>query len=201
MTKTKYSRYSFFSDSKIQSYDASLRDIKDFLVDELKILLLDSDILVKLTLLKEIPQFFVFLGRQLANDVLLSHIITYLNDSSWELRWYDTLLISSAFLETIVSISTSLGSKELEEYILPLIMMSIFGKSLKLTLDAEEIVIHHSLQSLISLAELRILSKQRIKSIFNVVAPLLSHPSVWIRKSKNFLCKIFRRFWLTVLYR
>jgi phosphoinositide-3-kinase regulatory subunit 4 len=122
--------YSFFSDFKIQYYDASLRDIKDFFVDELKILLLDSDILVKLTLLKEIPQFFVFLGRQLANDVLLSHIITYLNDPSWELRWYETLLIPSAFLETVVSISTSLGSKELEEYVLPLIMMSIFGKLL-----------------------------------------------------------------------
>ena len=128
--KTKYSMYSFFSDFKIQYYDASLRDIKDFFVDELKILLLDSDILVKLTLLKEIPQFFVFLGRQLANDVLLSHIITYLNDPSWELRWYETLLIPSAFLETVVSISTSLGSKELEEYVLPLIMMSIFGKLL-----------------------------------------------------------------------
>ena len=72
----------------MQTYDASLRDIKEFLVEDLKVLLLDTDITVKRTLLKEIPKFCIFLGRQLANDVLLSHIITYLNDSSWELRWY-----------------------------------------------------------------------------------------------------------------
>ena len=50
-------------------------------------------------------------------------------------------------------------------------------------LDTSEIVIHYSLQSLISLAELRMLSKHRMKSIVQVVVSLLCHPSVWVRTS------------------
>ena len=37
------------------------------------------------------------------------------------------IFIQSAFLEAIVSVATSLGPKELDEYILPLILMSISG--------------------------------------------------------------------------
>lgn len=68
------------------SYDANLREIQESIQEDAIILLTDSDPGVKKALLREIPRLCVFFGRQITNDVLLSHIITYLNDGDWSLR-------------------------------------------------------------------------------------------------------------------
>ena len=158
--------------------------------EEVVALLLDQETLVKRVLLKEIPRFCVFFGRQVANDVLLSHIITYLNDPNWELRWYvdkcNAILNHSAFFESIVGIATFLGSKGLEEYLLPLIMQSLTGTlsyKFTLALDSEEFVVQQVLRSLVSLSELRLIDKHRLKVIITTVLPLLCHPNPWIRNS------------------
>ena len=47
-------------------------------------------------------QLCVFLGRQTANDVLLSHMITFLNDKQdWQLR--------GAFCDSIVGVAAYVG--------------------------------------------------------------------------------------------
>ena len=51
---------------------------------------------------KGLTKLCVFFGRQKANDVLLSHIITFLNDKTdWQLR--------GAFFETIVGVASYIG--------------------------------------------------------------------------------------------
>jgi hypothetical protein len=52
--------------------------------------------------------------------VLLSHMITYLNDRDWLLRY--------AFFESIVDVAACAGGRSLEEYILPLMIQALSGK-------------------------------------------------------------------------
>ncbi len=50
-------------------------------------LLMDPSSIVKRAVLHDISFLCIFLGRQRTNDVLLSHMITYLNDRDWLLRY------------------------------------------------------------------------------------------------------------------
>lgn len=63
-------------------------------------LLSDSENIVKQSLMENgITRLCVFFGRQKANDVLLSHMITFLNDKNdWHLR--------GAFFDSIVGETT-----------------------------------------------------------------------------------------------
>ena len=66
-------------------------------------LLSDPENIVKQTLLENgITQLCVFFGCQKANDVLLSHMITFLNDKQdWQLR--------GAFFDSIVGVAAYVG--------------------------------------------------------------------------------------------
>ena len=70
-------------------------------------LLSDPENIVKQTLLeKGITRLCVFFGRQKANDVLLSHMITFLNDKQdWHLR--------AAFFDSIVGVASYVGWQSL----------------------------------------------------------------------------------------
>jgi len=70
------------------TYDQSLLELQDLIQEEVTTLLIDSQAIVKKTLLQEIPRLCIFFGRRKANDVLLSHMITYLNDPDWTVRRY-----------------------------------------------------------------------------------------------------------------
>lgn len=87
--------------------------------EQATVLLIDSESSVKRALLTNITCLCVFFGRQKANDVLLSHMITYLNDKDWMLR--------SAFFESIKGVGTFVGARSLEEYILPLMIQALTG--------------------------------------------------------------------------
>lgn len=79
-------------------------------------LLSDPENIVKQTLMENgITRLCVFFGRQKANDVLLSHMITFLNDKNdWHLR--------GAFFDSIVG----------EFFIFPILLSKI--KILKIAL-------------------------------------------------------------------
>lgn len=80
---------------------------------------MDSSPLVKRAVLHNISALCIFLGRQKTNDVVLSHMITYLNDRDWSLR--------HAFFESIVDVAACAGGRSLEEYILPLMVQALSG--------------------------------------------------------------------------
>ncbi|CAJ0827796.1 4800_t:CDS:2, partial [Entrophospora sp. SA101] len=78
-----------------------------------------------------------------------------------------------AFFESIVGVGTFIGGCGLEEYILPLMIQSLS--------DTEEFVVEKVLNSLTSLAELRLFQKMKLWDLVAIVAPLLCHPGIWIR--------------------
>lgn len=101
------------------SYDASMQDLQNSIQEHLSALLMDPSSIVKRAVLHDISSLCIFLGRQKTNDVLLSHMITYLNDRDWLLRY--------AFFESIVDVAACAGGRSLEEYILPLMIQALSG--------------------------------------------------------------------------
>ena len=150
--------------------------MQDLVHEETVILLTDPSPVVKKALLSEMARLCVFFGRQKTNDVLLSHMITYLNDDDWTLR--------SAFCEAIVGVGTFVGSRSLEEFILPLMVQAFTGFTIAHSIDSEEFVVEKVLNSLASLAEIGLIQKKKVKELFVIIIPLLCHPNIWIRMGK-----------------
>ncbi|KAF8639172.1 hypothetical protein AX17_001659 [Amanita inopinata Kibby_2008] len=148
------------------SYDASMQDLQNNIQEHLATLLMDPSSIVKRAVLHDISSICIFLGRQRTNDVLLSHMITYLNDRDWLLRY--------AFFESIVDVAACAGGRSLEEYILPLMVQAIS--------DVEETVISKVLAALTSLCELGLFQKMRIWELMSATLGFLYHPNAWIRQ-------------------
>ncbi|KAF9078567.1 hypothetical protein BDP27DRAFT_1378971 [Rhodocollybia butyracea] len=137
------------------SYEASLQDLQSTVQEQLSALLVDPSSIVKRAVLHHISYLCIFLGRQRTNDVLLSHMITYLNDRDWLLR--------HAFFESIVDVAACAGGRSLEEYILPLMIQALS--------DVEETVVAKSL-----------FQKMRIWELMSATLGFLYHPNIWIRQ-------------------
>ncbi|CAK5279344.1 unnamed protein product [Mycena citricolor] len=148
------------------SYDATLLDLQSSIQEHLSALLMDPSSVVKRAVLHDISSLCIFLGRQKTNDVLLSHMITYLNDRDWLLR--------HAFFESIVDVAACAGGRSLEEYILPLMVQALS--------DVEESVVAKVLASLTSLCELGLFQKMRIWELMSSTLGFLCHPNCWIRQ-------------------
>ncbi|KAI0317986.1 ARM repeat-containing protein [Amylostereum chailletii] len=148
------------------SYDAALQDLQAAIQEHLTTLLVDPSSVVKRAVLHDISALCIFLGRQPTNDVLLSHMITYLNDRDWLLRY--------AFFDAIVDVAACAGGRSLEEYILPLMIQALS--------DVEETVVARVLAALTSLCELGLFQKMRIWELMSATLGFLYHPDVWIRQ-------------------
>lgn len=97
-----------------------MRDLQLEIEEQIVELLVDQRSVVKRAILQNSSGLCVFFGRQKTNDVLLSHMITYLNDRDWLLR--------DAFFTSIVNVAVHVGTRSLEEYILPLMIQSLSGE-------------------------------------------------------------------------
>ncbi|KAA1474364.1 ARM repeat-containing protein [Dentipellis sp. KUC8613] len=148
------------------TYDAALQDLQTSIQDHLSALLVDPSSVVKRAVLHDISALCIFLGRQRTNDVLLSHMITYLNDRDWLLRY--------AFFDAIVDVAACAGGRSLEEYILPLMIQALS--------DVEESVVARVLGALTSLCELGLFQKMRIWELMSATLGFLYHPNAWIRQ-------------------
>jgi phosphoinositide-3-kinase regulatory subunit 4 len=140
----------------------------------------------------------IFLGRQRTNDILLSHMITYLNDRDWHIRY--------AFFNAIVDVAACAGGRSLEEYILPLMIQALSGwattsfmpsTATKLNLDVEESVVARVLAALTSLCELGLFQKMRIWELMSANLGFLYHPNSWIRQGTSLISIL--RPWFTFL--
>jgi len=96
-----------------------MEELQNVIADLLGTLLVDPTSVVKRSVLLDIAPLCIFFGRQKTNDVLLIHMITYLNDRDWLLRY--------AFYDSIVDVSACLGGRNLEEYIFPLMTQALSG--------------------------------------------------------------------------
>lgn len=129
-------------------------------------MLTDNDSMVKVAILGNILPLCRFFGRERTNDIILSHLITYLNDRDPALRL--------ALIQNISGISILLGPITFEQYILPLLVQTL--------IDSEELVVVAVLQTLKDLTKTGLIINRYFYDITTKVAPLMLHPNYWIRQ-------------------
>ncbi|KAH6635134.1 hypothetical protein B0J18DRAFT_38924 [Chaetomium sp. MPI-SDFR-AT-0129] len=148
-------------------FDNARRELTEVFENHTKALIEDSDPFVRRAFLSSVPDLCIFFGAFQANDIILTHLNTYLNDRDWMLK--------CAFFETIVGISAFLGSNNVEKFMLPLMVQAIT--------DPEEHVVHGAVRSLAELADLGLLTKQTYLDLIGVIGRFTMHPNLWIRES------------------
>ncbi|KAI2625160.1 hypothetical protein GGS21DRAFT_531559 [Xylaria nigripes] len=148
-------------------FDNTQAELVELFENHAKALVEDTDASVRRAFLTSVPELCIFFGSAESNDILLTHLNTYLNDRDWMLK--------CAFFDTIVGIAAFLGSTSLEEFSLPLMIQAVT--------DPEEHVVQAALHSLAELAKLGLLSKAKTWELIDVVARFTMHPNIWIRES------------------
>jgi phosphoinositide-3-kinase, regulatory subunit 4 len=147
-------------------FDNAGQQLLKVLESHSKQLVEDTDPYVRRAFLASVPELCMFF-RDDSNDILLTHLNTYLNDRDWTLR--------CAFFDTIVAIAVVIGSASLEEFILPLMVQALT--------DTEEHVVQSGLHSLAELASLGLLTKPTLYELVDLTGRFTVHPNIWIRES------------------
>ncbi|KAH3677232.1 hypothetical protein WICMUC_001813 [Wickerhamomyces mucosus] len=129
-------------------------------------ILIDSDSNVKIALLRNILPLCSFFGQEKTNDLILSHLITYLNDRN--------LLLRLSFIESVIGLSIYVGATSLEHYILPLLVQTLT--------DPEELIVIKVLKSFQDLIKLGLIREEFIYDLLSTVAKLILHPNNWIKQ-------------------
>eukprot|EP00039_Didymoeca_costata_P030765 m.31247 g.31247 ORF g.31247 m.31247 type:complete len:1414 (+) comp8296_c0_seq1:129-4370(+) len=150
------------SRTESMSYDGELDTLHTFMQEELVTIMKES--IVKQTLLhSNITTLCTFFGPAKIDQALLCHMFTFFNEKKdWPLRL--------AFFKSIVPIAAYCGSMT---EILPFIERSLT--------DSEEFVIEQTLKAITTFVELRLVPKEYFLKLLSTLAPLLVHPSIWIR--------------------
>lgn len=149
------------------SYDTYRQALIVLFEKQTSFLLTDSSTAVKKAFLKSITPLCIFFGRQMTNDVILTHLITYLNDPDSSLR--------RQFFDCIIGLGPFIGPTSLEQYIQPLMLQALN--------DPEEYVISKTFEAFASFAELGLLKKSDIWSILKIAVRYMMHPDSWIRNN------------------
>ena len=148
-------------------FDTARDELVEIFESHTKALVTDSDSSVKRAFLGSVPELCFFFGTAESNDIILSHLNTYLNDRNW--------ILKCAFFETIVGVATFLGGPSLEEFILPLMVQALT--------DPEEFVVQGVLHSLASMSELGLFQRSKTWELVDVVGRFTMHPNIWIREA------------------
>ncbi|KAF2630930.1 phosphoinositide 3-kinase regulatory subunit 4 [Macroventuria anomochaeta] len=148
-------------------FDADRQNLLEAFEKHTKALLTDSAASVRRAMLRSVSDLCVFFGSPRANDVVLSHLNTYLNDPDWMLK--------CGFFEAIVGVAVFVGGASLEGYILPLMVQALT--------DPEEFVVEKVIRALSSMAELGLFQRSKTWELVDIVARLTMHPNLWIRES------------------
>lgn len=148
-------------------FDADRQNLLEAFEKHTKALLTDSTVSVRRAMLRSVSDLCVFFGSPRANDVVLSHLNTYLNDPDWMLK--------CGFFEAIVGVAVFVGGASLEGYILPLMVQALT--------DPEEFVVEKVIRALSSMAELGLFQRSKTWELVDIVARLTMHPDLWIREA------------------
>ncbi|KAL0276782.1 UNVERIFIED_CONTAM: hypothetical protein PYX00_004283 [Menopon gallinae] len=150
------------------SYETELQILRDMIQQTVSALLADPENIVKITLAEHgITRLCVFFGKQKANDLLLSHLITFLNDKS------DKNLRGS-FFDCLVGVVSYVGIYS-SSIITPLLQQGLT--------DPEEFIIVKCVNAMKELTKLNLLSKASIYQLLEDTACYLVHPNLWIRQA------------------
>ncbi|MCO5613378.1 hypothetical protein L7F22_067654 [Adiantum nelumboides] len=122
---------------------------------------------IRRALLHHLGQLCEFFGTRQCNDVLLPILPAFLNDRDEQLR--------AVFFEQIVYVCLFVGQTSIESYLLPYIEQALS--------DVEETVIVNALECLAAICVHRLVRKRVLLRAVERCAPLLCHPSQWVRRS------------------
>ncbi|KAH7644656.1 phosphoinositide 3-kinase regulatory subunit 4-like protein [Dermatophagoides farinae] len=149
------------------NYDEELNLLHKYFQNLVSILITDPNNCVRRVLLltpQNCSQLCTFFGRQKTNDVILSHIITFLNDKNdFKLR--------ISFFDNIVIIASYLGV-QCSAILHPLLQHGLC--------DVEEIIIAKTITSIAYLVEQGLIAKNVIIELLREIMPLIYHPNRWI---------------------
>lgn len=147
-------------------YEMELQTLHGMIQQTVATLITDPQSLVKQTLLENgITKLCVFFGKQKANDVLLSHMITFLNDK-------EDKHLRGSFFDCIVGVAAYVGYHA-SPIIFPLLQQGLS--------DSEELVSVKAVNAMRALTELGLLHKSALYELLNDCAPFLVHPNLWLR--------------------
>lgn len=150
------------------SYESELEMLHKMMQQMISSLLTDPQNVVKQTLIENgITKLCVFFGKQKANDVLLSHMITFLNDK-------DDKQLRGSFFDCIVGVAAYIGVHS-SPILSPLLQQGIT--------DTEEFVARKAINAITALTELSLLHKSALYQLLDETIPLLVHPNLWIRQA------------------
>ena len=149
--------------------DVALDDLRAHVRRWVVMLLSEATAPAKLALLETLPRLYVFFGRDQTQDVLMPHLITFLNDGDWALR--------DAFCAHAAGLGAFLGRDASEGLVSPCV-----GQAL---VDTEPLVIARALRAVGALVDLGLLGQAASLDLCfgaHVSAkPLLVHPSTSVR--------------------
>ncbi|KAJ5894840.1 hypothetical protein N7495_006531 [Penicillium taxi] len=148
-------------------YDVARIDLLEYFEVHTKALLTDTDASVRRAFLGSVSSLCVFFGNLKSNEVVLSHLNTYLNDRDW--------ILKCAFFESVVGVAAYVGSTSLEQYLLPLMIQSMT--------EPEEFVVEKVIRSLAAMADLGLFQRSTIWDLFHITIGFLVHPNIWIREA------------------
>lgn len=148
-------------------YDVARVDLLEYFEIHTKALLTDTDASVRRAFLGSVSSLCVFFGNFRTNEVILSHLNTYLNDPDW--------ILKCAFFEAVVGVAAYVGSLNLELYILPLMVQSMT--------EPEEFVVERVIRSLAAMADLGLFQRATTWDLLNMTVGFLGHPNIWIREA------------------
>nr|XP_026490415.1 phosphoinositide 3-kinase regulatory subunit 4 isoform X1 [Vanessa tameamea] len=148
------------------NYETELSALHEMVRSTVSYLLTDSQAVVKRALVENgITKLCVFFGKQKANDVILSHMVTFLNDK-------EEVALRGCFFERVVGVASYVG-QHAAPILLPLLQQGLT--------DQSEWIIAKALRATSSLAELGLLPKQSLCDLVAESAVYLAHPNLWIR--------------------
>jgi phosphoinositide-3-kinase regulatory subunit 4 len=148
-------------------YDIAKGDLLAYFEVHTKALLTDTDASVRRAFLGSVSRLCVFFGSTKSNEVILSHLNTYLNDRDW--------ILKCAFFEAVVGVAAYVGSISLEQYILPLMLQSMT--------EPEEFVVEKVIRSLAAMADLGLFQRSTTWDLLYITVSFLVHPNIWIREA------------------
>ncbi|KAJ5560488.1 hypothetical protein N7513_002887 [Penicillium frequentans] len=148
-------------------YDVARIDLLEYFEVHTKALLTDTDATVRRAFLGSVSRLCVFFGNLKANEVVLSHLNTYLNDRDW--------ILKCAFFEAVVGVAAYVGSTSLEQYILPLMIQSMT--------EPEEFVVEKVIRCLGAMADLGLFQRSTTWDLLHITLGFLVHPNIWIREA------------------
>ncbi|KAI4461743.1 phosphoinositide 3-kinase regulatory subunit 4 [Holotrichia oblita] len=150
------------------NYETELQVLHEMVKQTVSLLLSDQQSLVKQTLMESgITKLCVFFGKQKANDILLSHMITFLNDK-------DDKELRGTFFDCIVGVAAYLGW-HCSVILTPLLLQGLT--------DSSEFVTAKAINAMSSLTELGLITKLTLCDLIGNCSSLLVHPSLWIRQA------------------